>query len=450
MHCGESPLRTFRVSLQASLSDTIGIVLFSDISRNSTAASHHAIIRTVALAFVFLTGGGVLSAQDNLKTLSLHDAVQQALASPLTQVFEADVQQAQGSVRQAGLGPNPKLYLQSEDLRPWDDSFNFADHTEDYAYIGQTIEVAGKRGKRVALANARLRQTEAYRSLGLRQLAGRVTLAYWTAVSQQRIAQLLHDDIAAVDEMVRYHKERVDAGAMKGVDLLRMQVERDRLAIALQAAERDAVQSRLDLFKQMGTAPSDARLVDPLDSVPEIAPVDTGTILLQRPDVQSARSAVDAAESDLKLQRANAIPDPDLFGGYKRNTGDNTGYGGLQLSLPLRNRNQGEIERARASLIAARASLVLREQQVRIEVDQANAAYLAQRKVVENTLPDMRLRAKQNLDIIREAYRIGGVDLLRFIDAERTEFEVEVAAVRAQAELQQYAVQLQLAYGVQP
>ena len=39
----------------------------------------------------------------------------------------------------------------------------------------------------------------------------------------------------AVDDMVRYHKDRVDAGAMRGVDLLRMQIERDRLVLALKS-----------------------------------------------------------------------------------------------------------------------------------------------------------------------------------------------------------------------
>ena len=62
----------------------------------------------------------------------------------------------------------------------------------------------------------------------------------------------------------------------------------------------------------------------------------------------------------------------------------------------------------------------------------------------------MREHARQNLQINTEAYRIGGIDLLRFIDAERTEFDVEVSAVRTLMQLQQSAVQLQLAYGVQP
>jgi len=401
------------------------------------------------LLVVFAAGCSSVLAQSP-PGLSLHDAVQRALLSPQTTILDSQLEQAQGVVRQAGLRPNARLYLQSEDLRPWDDSFNFANHTEDYAYVGQTIEIDGKRSKRVALATTQLQQAQANRTLRVRQLIGRVSSAYWMAVSQKEIADLLRQDMNVVDEMVQYHKARVDAGAMKGVDLLRMEIERDRLAVALRSAERDAQQARLELFKQMGIAPSEVPLTGSLDSVPEIEPMSIDTVLSQRADLAASRLAVQAAQADLRLQRANAIPDPDLFGGYKRNTGDNTAYGALQLSLPFGNRNQGEIQRAQASVATAQAQLSVLEQQVSTEMKQAYENYLAQRDIVERVLPDMRQRSRQNLDIVREAYRIGGTDLLRFIDAERTEFDVEVSAVRAMAQLQENAIQLRLAYGVQP
>jgi cobalt-zinc-cadmium efflux system outer membrane protein len=62
----------------------------------------------------------------------------------------------------------------------------------------------------------------------------------------------------------------------------------------------------------------------------------------------------------------------------------------------------------------------------------------------------MRDRARQNLTILTEAYRIGGVDLLRYIDAERTEIDVEVTAIRTLADFHQAALRLQFALGVQP
>jgi cobalt-zinc-cadmium efflux system outer membrane protein len=375
------------------------------------------------------------------QTLSLHDAITAAVNSPTVQIADGQVDASRGMLRQAALGPNPRLYLQSEDLRPWADDFTFSQKTEDYGYVGQTLEIDGKRRKRVAVASANLDRSTAERQLRMQQSAGYAAAAYWTAVADERIATLLQQDLAAVDEMVRYHKERVDAGAMRGVDLIRIQIERDRIYLSLEAAERDAELARIDLSRQIGrNVPHDTALTDDLMAVPEIPRVDLQTALAQRK----------AAEADIKLQRAIGVPNPDLLAGYKRNAGADTAYASLQIDLPFRNRNQGEIARAEAQLRISQARLEQTRIVVRAEIDAANENYQREMTIVRQPLPDMREHAKQNLAILSEAYRIGGVDLLRYIDAERTSIDVEVTALRTLAGLQQAALRLQLAYGVQP
>ncbi len=384
-------------------------------------------------------------------TLSVHDAIEQAETGPLAREGQDEVAAAQGMARQAGLRPNPRLFLQSEDLRPWADNFDFPNNTEDYGYVGQTFELDRKRAKRLEVAHANLRRTEADRMLLEQQIAGRVAGAYWSAVATARIAKLLEDDMTAVDEMVRYNKERVDAGAMRGVDLLRIQIERDRLMISLEAARRDAALSRVELARQMGhPVAADVQLTGALDS---LVPVQTQTlaiVLASRADVTAAREAVAAAQAEVKLQKAIGVPDLDLLGGYKRNSGFNTAYGGLQIPLPFGNRNQGEIARAQANLQLARDQLQQLEVSVRADVEAAEEAYARQSEIVKNTLPEMRARARKNLEIMSDAYKTGGTDLLRYIDAERTAIDVEVTALRSLAEFQQSGLRLELANGVRP
>ena len=385
------------------------------------------------------------------QTLSLHDAITAAVNSPTVQIADGQVDASRGLLRQASLGPNPRLFLQSEDLRPWANDFTFAQNTEDYGYVGQTFEVDGKRRKRVAVASANLDRTAAERQLRIQQISGYTAAAYWTAVADERIATLLQQDLAAVDDMVRYHKERVDAGAMRGVDLIRIQIERDRIYLSLQAAQRDAELARIDLARQIGRpVPHDTALTDDLTPLVEIPRVDLQTALVQRKDILIAQDEVRAAEADIKLQRAVGVPNPDLLAGYKRNSGADTVYASLQIELPFRNRNQGEIARAEAQLRISQARLEQTRNVVRTEIEAADSNYQREVAIVRETLPDLREHAKQNLAILTEAYRIGGVDLLRYIDAERTSIDVEVTALRTLAELQQAALRLQLAYGVQP
>ena len=384
-------------------------------------------------------------------SLSLHDAIELSANSPLAHEGEDRVDAARGAVLQAGLRPNPRLYLQSEDLRPGADHFDFPNATEDYAYLGQLFELDGKRAKRLDLARANVRQADAERLLLMQQIAGRVAAAYWSAVASVGIARLLEKDMAAVDEIVRYNKARVDAGAMRGVDLIRVEIERDRLLLALEAARREVVLTRIELFHQMGRTPDPAvELSDSLGSVIAVQTQSVAAVMAARADLASAREAVAAAEAEVKLQQAIAVPDLDLLGGYKRNSGDNTIYTSLQLPLAFRNRNQGEVARAEANVRLARDRYRQLQLAVSADVDAAQQAYTQQQAVVRDVLPDMRARAKQNLAIMDDAYRSGDVDLLRYLDAERTAFDVEVSALRTLADFQQASLRLQLAYGVHP
>ncbi len=383
--------------------------------------------------------------------LSLHEAIQLALSSPEARVYQEQVSSTRGQLRQAALGPNPRLYLQSEDLRPWADHFSFANDTEDYGYLGQTIELDGKRTRRVVLARSNLRRAEAEYQAQTLGIAGRVAAAYWTASVDQRVAHLLEDDLQAVDRMVVYHRERVDAGAMRGVDLLRVEIERDRVALALAAARRDAELARIDLYRQIGRpAPPTLDLADAITSLDPPAPVSADVALAQRADLAAAREAADAARADLRLQHANAVPDPDLLIGYKRNSGFDTLYAAVQLPLPVRNRNQGAIETAQANVRQAEATLEQLEIAARAEIAAAQENLLREQQVVQQILPGMQRRARENLTILDDAYRTGGIDLLRYIDAERTEIDVEVSALRTLAEYHQSILRLELATGVQP
>ncbi len=387
------------------------------------------------------------------KPLSLHDAIEQAMQSPAARVAEEQVNVSRGVLRQAGLGPNPQLYLQSEDIHPWDSNFSFPNGTEDYGYVGQMFELGGKRGRRVAVADANLHRAESERLVRLAVISGRVAGAYWSAAVASRVRDLLGEDLAAMDRMVVYHRERVDAGAMRGVDLLRMEIERDRVDMALLTAMREAELTRIELYRQIGRpvpAGGQLMLADSITSTEAPAAATVEEVLAQRADLVSAREAVVAARADVALQKANGVPDLDLLAGYKRNSGTDTLYTSLNMPLPFRNRNQGGVLQAQANLRGAEAALMQVELSARAEIQAAQEDFGREQEIVQKVLPTMQERAAENLKILEEAYRTGGIDLLRYLDAERTQIDVQVTALRTLAEFHQSALRLQLAQGQRP
>jgi cobalt-zinc-cadmium efflux system outer membrane protein len=402
-----------------------------------------------ALALLFSLHEGFLHAQ---QSLSLHDAIRIGLAQApeaRTSSDRVDLQRAQ--IAGAKLRPNPRLYLQSEDLRPWDDNFTFADNTEDYGYLSQTFELDGKRGKRIAYAEGGLRRTEAEHRFQLGIITAGIADAYWAAEATRAAVTEWQGQLAGFDRIVQYQSDRVQSGATAGVDLLRTEIERDRIALSYAQAQRMAEAADIELARRTASLSArTATLTEPLASERTVPEVPLTTAVDQRADVVAAREALNEAHAEIRLQHAYAVPDVDFFGGYKRNSGFNTAYGALQYDLPFFNRNQGGIATAHASEQLAEDQLAYTRLTASSEIETALSDYRREQALVRATLPGMGDRATQNSAIISDAYRSGGTDLLRYLDAQRILIDTHLLAIQTWTEYQRAVVALQLAYGEQP
>ena len=164
--------------------------------------------------------------------LTLADAVARALnANPVLSVASAHISAAEGLRKQAGLSPNPRLIVQFENTRFWGSpSFSYPQDTATYAFVSQTVETSGKRNRRVELATEEIRSSQLEMQLQRRQIVSRVSTAYWAAAGGARVRDLLQEEVANFDRVVQFHRDRVREGAAPEVDLVRIEVERDRLA----------------------------------------------------------------------------------------------------------------------------------------------------------------------------------------------------------------------------
>jgi cobalt-zinc-cadmium efflux system outer membrane protein len=384
--------------------------------------------------------------------LSLADALSQALIqNPQIATAEAQVSAAQGYRHQAGLGPNPRLYLQSENTRLGPPGFVYPRDADTYAFVAQTFETGGKRQRRIEVATENLHRTELEQQFQRQQIISRVSIAYWAAASAARARNLLQQEANAFERVVQFHRDRVQQGASAEVDLIRIEVERDRLASAAATTAEEAERTRITLFQEMGKNQFPVvDFTDSLEKPPSVAALPWSAVLEKRPELQLGRARIGQAQSNRRLQQANARPDPDASLGYKRTFGYDTLYASVQIPLPVRNRNQGQIEAAVADIRAAQSSLAATEAMVRAELDRAQKSYESRQKLLEERLRPMRDRADQVYRIQEAAYREGGSDILRLLDAERSRIETQLLYTRTLSELQQSAVAVATAQGNLP
>ncbi|MDX2152541.1 MAG: TolC family protein [Bryobacteraceae bacterium] len=385
-------------------------------------------------------------------SLTVQEAVSRALgAHPALSASEGRVAASEGLQLQAGLMPNPRLILQTENTRPYGNpAFQFWRDTDNFAFLQQPIETGGKRNRRVEAASLAVERAERERDVLRWTIAARVRQAYWQAAGARRIYDLFAETVRNFGQVVEYHELRVREGAMAEVDLIRIRLEAERLAIAANAASLEADRARIALFREMGATEFPAvTYADPLDQWPGAIPApNVEQALENRPDLRLARTAVEASRRNVALQRANATPNVDLVFGWKRTSGLDTMIGGLQWDLPFLNRNQGNVAAAGGELRAAEASLAAASALARAEVNSARADYEIRRRQVTQYLGTLRDRAAESQRIAQAAYREGGSDLLRLLDAERTQIEAQVLYYRTLAEYRQSIAALESAMGV--
>ena len=385
--------------------------------------------------------------------LTISEAVGRALQShPLLAASGERVQVASGLRTQASLRPNPRFYFQTENWRPsFPNGSGAGDFTDTFSYFSQTIETAGKRARRVEAASTVVERADLEKELLARQIAARVKLAYWNAVGAQKLYELLLTNGTNFRQIIQYHEIRVREGAMAEADLLKVRLEGERLEIARNTANLEAERARIQLFREMGqTEFPSVPLAEPLDSEIHPAAADYSQALQNRTEMKLVRQAAAEADANLRLQQAYAKPNVDGIFGYKRTSGYNTMLGGIQVDLPFANRNQGNIAASQASRRVVQSEMAATEALVRAEVRAAQAEVEYRRKQVTETFKGLLERATESSRIALAAYREGGSDLLRLLDAERARIEIQLLYYRTLMEYHQSLVSLETAMGVTP
>lgn len=387
------------------------------------------------------------------QVMTLQAAVTTAVDShPLIAAGRQSIESARGLERQARLTFNPRLNLQIENLRIPGAPFVYGRDTDNFAFLQQTFETAGKRSLRGGVAAQQIRRNEIDLQILERQIRLRVTEAWWRALAAQRSRDLLVETMNTFDQTVEYHRIRVREGAMAEADLLRVQVEAGRFALAANEASLAAAQARIELFREMGQSSfPDVRLegeLKPPSAEIQWTPIEQAAS--RRPEIQLARATLDQANARVTLEEANSRPNVDILGGYKRTNGFDTAMAGMQIDIPVRNRNQGNIQAASAEVRAARANLAAAEALVEAETRAARADFETRLGQIRNFLPRLLEQAGETARIARGAYRLGGAELLRLLDAERLRLEIELLYARALAEYEQSAARYRFALGELP
>jgi cobalt-zinc-cadmium efflux system outer membrane protein len=352
-----------------------------------------------------------------------------------------EVESARSLVKQAALKPNPKIEAGSARQIGGMDS---------QVMVGGMLplELNGRRSARIAVAQAELEIREFALSNQERLLAAEVRSKFGEVLSTIKKLEVLEKILANTRQGYQIIAAKVTEGRTAPLEQNMLLVELNRLRSLRETAEGKVETSLFELKNLVGMKPENPlrlkgdfeNLIDNLPSVNEAV----ADALRERPDLQGARAMEKLAIARLNQARSESKVDASLKTGYQRmrsgsplngitDTGalrpiENLSHFftfGIEIDLPVRNRNQGMIEAAIYERQAAQSRIQFGELTIQREVNVAYVRYNRAVRALSIFQSGVRDQASVNLQAIWQTYEFGRRTLSDYIAEERRYLEIE-------------------------
>jgi cobalt-zinc-cadmium efflux system outer membrane protein len=370
--------------------------------------------------------------------ISLNEAIMGCLsADPKLRAAWEEINKAKGDLLTSSLLPNPTLTGDGL-LMPLTRAFtptNQGGPPQTDWLIAFPIDwfVFGKRAAAIASARLGVEVTAADYSEMVRQRVSAAIAAYYDVLEAHALLELAKQDLENLRDVERMAKERLKVGGIAEIDVDRArlavfdsqrELRRRETALVSAKAVLRALMGRLDFDPSFAAAGSltVAEPAEPLAAEEALAVAEQ-----ERPDLISLRRQLAKAEADVGLEQRKAFPNVTPSAGYTRQFQATTiGFPDasswnvlLNMSLPLFDRNQGNILKARS--VEAQTYSLLQGQLVnmRAEIEQAVQEFkMAHTNVTADDAKQLE-NARSVLARVKAAYKTGGKTLVEVLDAER-------------------------------
>ena len=383
--------------------------------------------------------------------MRLEDFQQFALANnPTLRQAGALVRQSGAQARQAGLYPNPMVGYQGEQIRGG--SFGGG---EQGAFVQQTFVLGGKLGLRRSVLQEQRREDEIGASEQRYRVLSDVGQSFYSALAAQELFSVRQRLLSLAMDAVTTANQLANVGQADAPDVLQTEVEAEQAKVDYTMAQRSFMQAFHILAALVGKPELPVSpLQGDLEHPPEInADGIVDQIARDSPSVKRAQQDITRAQAELKSAKRESVPDLQIRAGFQQNlerlnesTPKSVGLQGFAtagITLPIFNRNQGNVEAARAGLERAEAEVSRVQLSLRQSAQPLLEMYLADQAQAERYKSEMIPRAQRAYQLYLAKYQQMGAAYPQVLVSQRTYFQLQVGYISALENLWANAIALQ-------
>ncbi len=363
------------------------------------------------------------------RSITISDAVSIFLQQNLQLVAARyDIDTVDAEKLTARLRPNPQISVGFSSI-PLDFRDNFV-KPQTFSYgISQTLELGGKRDKRINEANANSELARAGFQIVVWQLTNDVKKKFYAVLLADSLLKLAQENQKTFAEIIKHTTEVFQLGEISGLDLQRLEIEKFKFDTDVANSERVYGLALRDLRVTLG---GDYRVTDVevAGTIDYYQPYDFSLAdlrekaLAARPDLKAAQLSERAADASIRLQDARRIPDLTVGAGIEQVPASGNTYNfGVGIPLPLHDRNQGERAKALIQKMKAQNDQQLITNQVLSDVDKALVAFEIQKRRVELYRTGVLTKVDDIQRLTEFSLKAGESSTLELLDAIRTRRE---------------------------
>lgn len=383
-----------------------------------------------------------IAAESSTRTWTLPELERAALENhPAIEVAAARVEGAKGQWEQAGLYPNPAIGYHATQIGNRDTP------GQQGGFVSQKFITAGKLGLDQAVASRQIQALEYGYDGARRRIANGVRTRFYAALVAQKRLEIAEELVRIGNALAESSRKLLQARQAAENELLQAEIEAEsaRIVADNSRVEYEAALARLAAAAGMNQL-ANAKLDGELEAqIPEFDRESSlARILAASPELAAARWHVERARAATVRAEREWIPNIDAMVSARHNTinpqHDNVVNIQVGIPLPVFDRNQGNIRKARAEWIAAENAVRRTELDLRDRFAVVYRRYANARQQVDRYSGQILPKARKSLKLVQQGYEKRQVDYLTLLTTQRTYFRTNLAWLDAVWQLRQAAI----------
>jgi cobalt-zinc-cadmium efflux system outer membrane protein len=346
-----------------------------------------------------------------------------------------EISMAEADILTANLRVNPIFYADNQLVPYGHYSFRRPGGPGQYdVNINYPLDITRKRRFRTVVAQRAKRVAEAQMIDAVRNQVDTLYTYYGDNVAAELTLEFSRKFAEGLRTLLRLNEDLKGAGFITPPDVLAIKAQLEQAELGIKESEGALQSSQQNLALILNMPLAESSKIRVRDFVRDVRPLPISREALlekayeSRPDLLAMRLAVERAHADVDLGKANGYPDVYLL--WQPYTFQNNSYLGVQsptswtlgvtATVPLFNRNQGNVRRAKINVFQSELQRESAKRRVTDDIFDAAREFDLSLQNVTRTEEVVLPAARQVRDAAFRRWQRGQTSALEFLDAQRT------------------------------